>query len=412
MKKLRVLLLCAAMLVLVAGCESTKWIEEAADKIDEDIASGEFVLEGEEFSFPMMMEDWLDNEWHVSNNYDNTDVFTLEPGGLCEEFEVFRDDDNKQYVSIVAWNDGVEDAKIPECAVYSVSMRLDKNDAVFPQGISKRSNEEDIIDAYGEPAAEYEEDGFLYLVYWLDSEEMGYASVTFKLNQNTRSDEKVAEVLYELLDFEQTFGILKKSQGVEQAIEVYLNAEEKAYFYGDTKDYVRYSLGSQAIAEQNYEYQIGYYISYLCEYLEMYSEYLTDEDLTRLEAIAKASLAKAKWEVAKVKVDGDTATVTMHLYPTDLLEIADEDIFDAVDAFYTKYEDADFEEMSDSEYEEAEKYYISLILDALEKNVANIGTLDKEVYELEMDAESFEFAEEYALGDVDDILMNIQYEEE
>ena len=212
MKKLRVLLLCAAMLVLVAGCESTKWIEEAADKIDEDIASGEFVLEGEEFSFPMMMEDWLDNEWHVSNNYDNTDVFTLEPGGLCEEFEVFRDDDNKQYVSIVAWNDGVEDAKIPECAVYSVSMRLDKNDAVFPQGISKRSNEEDIIDAYGEPAAEYEEDGFLYLVYWLDSEEMGYASVTFKLNQNTRSDEKVAEVLYELLDFEQTFGILKKSQ--------------------------------------------------------------------------------------------------------------------------------------------------------------------------------------------------------
>ena len=64
------------------------------------------------------------------------------------------------------------------------------------------------------------------------------------------------------------------------------------------------------------------------------------------------------------------------------------------------------------EIQEAEKYYISLILDALEKNVANIGTLDKEVYELEMDAESFEFVEEYALGDVDDILMNIQYEEE
>lgn len=412
MKKLRMMLLCAVMVVIAAGCkESTEWIEEDAAKISDEVTSGEFVLEGTEFSFPMTMEYWLDNGWHISNNYQNKDKFLLEPGNMCEPFELFRDDDNKQYVRVVAYNDGTEDAKLKDCKVYSVEIDLEKNDAVFPQGITKRSSEEEILDAYGNDGSKAESKGYDNIRYFLDSEELGLSYVQFDVLANTRSKVPLETVTYSLMDFDQTFELLKDSEGVEKACEIYFNAEENTYFYGDVKDYVKYSLGSEAFAKENYEMNLEYYAAFLCGYLDITAEFLTDEHYDRLIAVAKEALGKVKWEVVNVDTIANKATMTMNLYPTDLLYVANDDIFEAMDEYTARYADVDFENMSDEEYIESEDFYTNLMITALEKNVNKAGALDAVEYEFDIDTDTFEISEE-DWAQIDEILMDAVVEEE
>ena len=90
MKKFLMLLMCFGLMAF-AACgkekESTKWIDESAAMISEDLTSGQFVLDEVVYSFPMDLQYWLDNGWHISNNYDNADEFILDAGNVSNEFE-------------------------------------------------------------------------------------------------------------------------------------------------------------------------------------------------------------------------------------------------------------------------------------------------------------------------------------
>lgn len=82
-RKLLSVILCAGMCVSMTACGlggKDKWVSEAAAQVDSDVRSGEFMLDGEVYTFPMSVQDMLDKGWHVSNNYENKDEFVLEPG--------------------------------------------------------------------------------------------------------------------------------------------------------------------------------------------------------------------------------------------------------------------------------------------------------------------------------------------
>ena len=103
MKKIAALCLIAAMglqLTACAGLGGNKdaWIEENTGKIGTTLDCGQFVVNGEVYSFPGDISDWLSSGWHISNNYENKDTFMLENNVESNEFELFNDEISSQYV--------------------------------------------------------------------------------------------------------------------------------------------------------------------------------------------------------------------------------------------------------------------------------------------------------------------------
>ena len=87
MKKILTMILCVCMCLQLAGCGNA-WVKEGTDLISEDIRSGEFVLDGEVYKFPMPLQTWLDRGWEVSSSYENRDEFLLQPGSTSSDFEI------------------------------------------------------------------------------------------------------------------------------------------------------------------------------------------------------------------------------------------------------------------------------------------------------------------------------------
>lgn len=409
MKKLLAMALSIIMAVMVVGCsesvEDTKWIDEASKKIDKEITSGQFVLDGVVYEFPMDLKYWLDNGWHISNNYDNVDKFTLEPDCYSTEFELFND--NKQYVKVTVINNSDVDAKVKDCTVYSIRMDLSKVDVVFPQGITKRSKPAEIKSAYGEPNSEEKESNYITSTYSYTTPEDWKCIVEIESIDDKTTQNPCKEVLYYVMSFDMVWDELVDEKGIEEACKVYFDATMNASFIGDYTDYVDMYVDSKAGAEKLYNSEILYYSEFLRYYVDIDEDNIDDEIKARFDEVAKKVLSKVMWNVESVvKKNSLDCKMVLKLYPTNFLDIIDSDVDDAIVELNIKYDDVDFDTISDEDYAIYDKEYTEAVLSAMEKNVDKAGTKDAvtKTYEIDIDGD---IISEDDWMDIDDIIMDI-----
>ena len=414
MKKIRMMLLCLTVALMAAGCagggalEDTKWIDESAAKISDEITSGEFVIDDVVYKFPMPLEDWLDNGWHISNNYDNVDEFLLEAGYTSNEFELFNEED--AYVRVSVYNDSYEAASVEDCMVYSLYMSTTEVDVVFPQGMTKRNKPADVLEAYGEPDARGDEQSYLEATYIFDDTAMGQCYVELGVVDNDYTIHPFTSVNYGIASFDSYWESLVRNEGEDGACKVYFDATMKASFYGDFEDYTGYAIDSEAGATELYDSEVSYFAECLPYSMDINLDYISDEDWNKMLQISKEVLAKTKWEVKNVEVNAfDQGTMTLALYPTNFFDVIYDDALAASDAFYTKYADADFESMSDEEYSAVEVEYTAMMLEVFEKHVSAAGTLDAVEKTYEIDLNNGVISQEDWV-DIDDTIMNLMEE--
>ena len=419
MKKVRMMLCLVMVLALsFAGCsgvdlnlDDEKFIEEGAAKISEELTSGQFVIDGVIYQFPMPLKDWLDNGWHVSSTYDNVADFRLDPYYTSTDFELF-DEENERYVRMTVYNDSDKAAPIEDCIVYYLYISTTEVDVVLPKGMTKRNKPAEVLEAYGEPDVKGDEPNHLEATYYFADDEMGQCYVELGIHDNDYTINPFTSIKFGMVPAEDYWDTMVSQKGVEGAAEFYFDAAMKASFYADYEDYVSMNMDSLEGAQELYDAEIDYFAECLLYYIDITEEYITNDVKNRAVEVAKTVLSKVKWDVKSVDVNAfKEGTMTVTLYPTDFFYVIDEDIYAASDAFNTKYADVDFETISFEEYDALEKEYTEMMIAVLEKHAASAGTLDAVEKTYDVDLEDTVLSDA-AWEDVDDTIMDLVAEEE
>ncbi len=383
MKKLALIGLCAALCFQMTACggpgAAQKQKEEALALLSSDkLESGEFVIDGTKYAFPSVLSDWTGNGWHVSNRYDNADTFELEYNIESNEFELFNDENESEYVSVCGINLGAEPVKLEQSTVSYLDLKVSQGkDAMFvvlPGGITCESTKEDVIAAYGEPSEE--EDDYLYYTYTnadgLDI--LVGIRVAF---------ETVDKVYYKLAD--SNWGSVANAEECSSFIDDAL----KTSFYGDYASYVEKKFDTEEGAAELYESEIEYYAQGLMYYLAVDYETVSEEIADGFRDIARQILEKVKWDTPVVDLpDGATyGSVEITMYPVDFLDIILEDAQAVAD---TGVEGDD---------------YAQGMLDAITPKVAETNYLEPVVgsYDIDID-DGVISADDW--NEIDDILMD------
>ena len=422
MKKLRKMLCFVMVLVLAmgfVGCsgldvdsmDDEKFIEESAAKISDELTSGQFVIDGVIYQFPMPLSDWLNNGWHVSYSYDNVTDFRLEPYYTSTSFELYDEEDEK-YVRMTVYNDSDKAAPIEDCIVDYLRMSTTQVDVVLPQGLTKRNKPADILAAYGEPDTKDDEKSFKKYGYYFADDEQGQCYVELGAVENDYTINPFSDIEYVMVPAEDYWDAMVAQKGVEEAAKFYFDAAMKASFYADYEDYVSMNMDSLDGAKELYDAEIEYFAECLLYYIDITEEYMTTDVRNRVNEVSKEVLSKVKWDVKSVDVNAfKEGTMTVTLYPTDFFYIIEEDLIAASDTFNTKYADVDYETISYEEYDALEKEYTEMMVAVLEKHVASAGTLDAVEKTYDVDLEDTVLSDA-AWEDVDDTIMDLVFEEE
>ncbi len=418
MKKVRMMLCLVLVLALsFAGCsglnldsmEDTKWIEESAAKISDEITSGQFVIDGVIYQFPMPLADWLNNGWHISKAYDNVKEFRLDPYYTSTDFELVDEDNN--FVRVTVFNDSDKPAPVEDCTVYYLYMSTTEVDAVFPKGMTKRNKPAEVLEAYGEPADKGDETGYLEATYYFSDEEMGQCYVELDVIDNDYTIHPFTSIRFGIIEPEDYWETMIKQKGVEGAAEFYFDAAMKASFYGDFEDYVANNMDTTEGAQELYDTEMEYFAECLVYYTDITEEYATEDVMKRLRQVAKDVLSKTKWEVKSVDVNAfKEGKMTVVLYPTDFFEVINEDLLAASEAYNTKYADADYENMTYEEYDALEVEYTEMMVSVLEKNAGKAGVLDAVEKTYKVDLEETVLSDA-AWEEVDAVIMDLVTEE-
>ena len=418
MKKVRMMLCLVLVLAMgFAGCsgadlnlDDEKFIEESAAKISEELTSGQFVIDGVIYQFPMPLKDWLNNGWHVSATYDNADEFRLDPYYISTEFELFNEDDD--FVRMTVYNDSDEAAPVDDCIVYSLYMSTTEVDVVLPKGMTKRNKPAEVLEAYGEPDVKNDDSNHLEATYYFADDEMGQCYVELGIHDNDYTIDPFSKIKFGMIDPEEYWDVMVAQKGVEGAAKFYFDAAMKASFYADYDDYVSMNMDSLDGAKELYDAEIDYFAECLLYYIDITEEYITTDVKNRAVEVAKTVLSKVKWDVKSVDVNAfKEGTMTVTLYPTDFFYIIEEDLIAASDTFNTKYADVDYATISYEEYDALEKEYTEMMVAVLEKHAASAGTLDAVEKTYDVDLEDTVLSDA-AWEDVDDTVMDLVFEEE
>ena len=149
-----------------------------------------------------------------------------------------------------------------------------------------------------------------------------------------------------------------------------------SYFMGVHEKTFLITVGSTA-AECEAEHQlfIEGEAEYFAEYAEI--EYLTDDIKAELIEIFDEVYSKSKYTVGETqRVDENTFTVSVELYPIDIIEKLEANYVDYLDDFVAKYENVDVESMTDAEYMEYDYDWAVAMTNALKTQLPNLGYKD------------------------------------
>lgn len=419
MKKVVAVLLCMAMLVSISGCSGVLTTavnalvsvfkdddaEKEAKMISGEITSGQFVLDGVVYEFPMDLKYWLDNGWHTPENYENKDEFRMKSGLTSMKFELSNKSGDYVWVSVM--NNSLTDAKVEDCMVSSVYIPMDKFNVTLPQGISKKSKLSEAVEVYGES----EGDEAVRAKYSYKSDNTWECCVELDVSEGGSQESAITGVSYYLVTFSNLMEKMIDEKGAEETCEFFVNTMMNASYKMDFEDYLNYRFSEYREADVVYQNEVDYFASYLMYYADADKKYVTSSQDKRFKEIAKKILKNAKWEVKDVSLKQDrTGTLTIDIYPTNFRELTYEEARDAVDNYYAKYKGVDFNALSNEEYTKIEQGYIDTVLAVFEKHASSVGTLSPVTKTYDVDLQNGVLTEEQWY-EIDDCIMNIMSEE-
>lgn len=325
MKKVVLMGLCTVLCFQITACgglgqavggKAETAAEKAGSLISDKLESGELLIEGVKYTFPSAMSDWTNNGWHISNNYANIDTFELENNVESTEFEVYNDEKDSEYVTMCAINLERDPVKIEEATVSYLSMDVldGKNslEVILPGGINCKSTKEDVINAYGEPQEEDNDN-----VYYNYTNSDGLDIVV----RVTIVYDRVIDVAYGLAD--SNWGSVTNAEECVQ----FINDALKASFYGEFDTYVENKFDTLEGAQELYDSEVDYYAQNLMYFLDIDSETVDKEILTGFYDVSKGVLAKFKWDDPVVDMDDGAfwGSFEITMYPTDFADVILED---------------------------------------------------------------------------------------
>ena len=408
MRKLLVLCLCFALCLPVTACGSAKKEAEevaaAAATLGNRLDSGNFMIEGSEYSFPSAMTDWTDNGWHVSNNYGNKDSFVLEPMIETTTFELFQDEGGN-YVKMKAYNDTDENVKLDGGMVSYIRLKFSSNkddlSVILPGGVYYKSTMDDVLAAYGEPDSR--EDDSLEYTYdtgdWICCVLFGFGG----------SNNEIEQVEYYLSD--DNWGSILTAEDCEQFVDDAL----KTSFYGDYARYVENNFDTEEGAIALYENEVQYYAQSLMYYLDVNYEIIDEEIVEGYYELTKQIFAKFKWDTPVFSTNDMSkfaignalvGDLELTLYPTDFIDIIYDDAQAVVDEFQANISNLDLDSLSDEEYLSLENEYASNMLAAISPKVDEISYRDPIVKVYEIDTYEGAVLSDDDWSEIDDILMD------
>lgn len=377
MKRVLMMVLCAALCFQMTACgldvqgfQKDKWVDEGAAKLGEDIRSSQFVLEGEVYTFPMALSDWLDRGWHISNNYGNKDEFELEPGYESNEFELFNE--NGEYVEVCVLNISDKSAKLEECLVsyLSISTSQDLN-LVLPAGINKSSKPADIRAAYGDADIDKSSNDFFEAYYTYTTEDDWICQIRLGAVDNNYTIDPLISVKFSISSTTEAAEFYENASG-EDGCRRYIDSSLRAGFYGDFNEYVENHFSTQENAEAFYESEVNYYASCLIYYAGINEEALEETTVEEFREISRQVLAKTKWEITDLSVAEKYGSLNIDLYPTDFIDLIDDDLDNATSELQIKYAGVDVNSFSESQLAEIEQDYAEMVLNAIRGRVEEV----------------------------------------
>lgn len=415
MKKLVMTLMCLCLCVQISACglfgEDTEWIKEEAEKIGDDITCGEFVIDGEIFSFPMDLQDIIDKGWHISNNVVNEKTFQLEPGGMSDEFQMFPDDDHEHSIRVSVINVSDKNATVDKCKVATLTVKENNFDYVLPGGINRRSTQDEVEDSYDNAVVEEKDREKIY-TYKYTTDEGFVCYVKLSVYNKENANNPLSEVNY-WINFEETIGSDDSHNSVDfgendetSDIEKFIDFTMKASYHNNYAGYVSYGIDTQEGAKELYQSEVEYYVSNIMAYADITEDCVTDETYDEYCEIAKSVLSKVDWEIKDVKDNGDnTYSVEIILCPTNYFDVISDKVDEAIENFNLKYEDVDLNTLTDDEYARVEAEYADAILTV-------IKGLEKDIEVASEVKKTYKFTDEGFTDsqweDIDDIIMGIK----
>lgn len=405
-KKVLMFIMLIGACLSLAACsmsqeEDTQWINDNKNKLSNEITSGEIMIDGEVYTFPMYLKDFLDTGWHISNNYTNADTFKLNPGYSSTEFGLFKD---KEYIQVSVINMQDEEISLNEGMVEYLKVESSEFDFLLPQGITKRNTQEDIEAAYND-AEITEGSGYREYTYDFTSEAGLSCQVQLNVIVNDRIINPINYVKYNLK-------ATSDDADDSELCEIFIDSALRASFYNDYEKYVSYLYDTKDGAQELYESEVNYYVSFLLYYADISQDYIADEIYDKFYDIAKTVLSKVKWEISDIKyTEADKilgeGSVTLTLYPTNYLGLIDEPIEEAIAEYNSKYGEVNFDSLDEAAITEIENEYANMVLNAINglENSVDTGSGISKKYDI---SESILTDEQW--GEIDDILMGIANE--
>ncbi len=330
--------------------DDTAWVEAGAAMISEDIRSGQIVIDGQVYTFPMQVSDFLDNGFHISNSYENVEEFELEPGNNSTSFELFSED-GEHYVRVSAYNVSQENLTVDKCLVDYLYVSASDADLVLPAGIYKHSKPAELQETYT-AADEWDdsESGFIKASYHFNTTDNWNCAATIGIFDNDYTIDPLANVEYSLLNDENNYSTFLNIEGGEESTRRYIDAAMKAVYYGDFDTYTQY-YSDDDTAKELHESAVSYFASAIMQYAYMNYDDLGYNVTKNYDSIAAEVLKKVQWNIKEIAMNEDdmTGTVTLELIPTNYFDVITSAIDEAVNEVLAKYEGTDIESLTESQ---------------------------------------------------------------
>lgn len=164
--------------------------------------------------------------------------------------------------------------------------------------------------------------------------------------------------------------------GAPDAAELLQGSLDLVYRNQYTADYLKAAGLTEPEAQQQYETAIEAELTVFADYFSIDLSRCAPETLEQLRDVCRTICGSAKYEVSKPAKADSGYTVTLTVYPVDILQkFRAEDLPPLMSSWQTRYDKGDFDAMSDEAYEKA---WVTALLDALNPRLKSIGYLEGE----------------------------------
>lgn len=154
---------------------------------------------------------------------------------------------------------------------------------------------------------------------------------------------------------------------------VYMEGMLKQTYLGEFDEgYLTLVDSNEDEAQGIYENTLDVESQFFCYFYDIY--YPSDTQMEQIKDLYGRIYAHTKFEVVSAaKQDDGSFSVKLSIEPINIVKLAEAKLEEALEPFYTKYENADIDNMTDEEYEAYDQEFAQIIIDTYESVMPEIG---------------------------------------